>query len=240
MTKTTKWYSEKEHGFIKDNYINGTMTRYQICEALGKSPESLKSFLRRHHIVKQEHKLWTEDDIEEMRLHYKQNPTAIAYLAKKLERSIYAIRAKAAELGYVKSGRRFWSEDEDEILRDNVGRYNVAKIADILHRSHNAVILHMKALKLHRKDRIDWYTTTEAASILGCSRQKIKMLIDDKKLSVVPRNGKESHDIWEISRDSFKKFICRFPGELQGRNVDIVQVVDILTTNGVVYNLKTD
>ena len=240
MTKPINWYTEKENNFIKDNYINGTMTRNQICKALGKSEMSMKSFLRRHHIVKQEHKPWTEDDIEEIRLHYKQNPTAIAYLAKRLGRSIYAIKAKAAELGYVKSGRRFWSEDENEFLRDNVGRFNVAKLSDMLHRSNNAIILHMKTLKLHRKDRVGWYTSTEVAGILGCSRQKINTLIIDKKLSVVPHNGRASHDIWEITRESLQKFICRYPGELQGRNVDIVQVVDILTTNGVIYNLKTD
>lgn len=234
------YYTEQEKEFIRRNYMPGGMTVSQIARAVNKGPIAIKSFLFRRNIIKQPHKIWTEDDLETLRLSFRNNPTSVASLANRLGRTVFALRAKAAEIGLVRVGKRLWTEKEHEFLRENVGRYSASKLSDMLHRSKNAVIIRIKMLKLHRSDRTDWYTTTEAANILGCSRTKIRGLIQDKKLYAVPHYSETDNRCWEISRAALKRFICKYPGELQGRNLDIVQIVDILATNGVIYDLKVE
>jgi hypothetical protein len=233
-------YTKEEDTFIRGHYGKGGLSVKEIAKELNRTPVSIEKYLRIHRILKQPHVPWTENDLETLRLGYKGRLSEVSLLGKKLNRTIASIEAKAASIGLKRIKRKLWSASDIEYLRENVGRYNVRLLAHTLHRSVNAVVLQIKTLRLHRSYRNGWYTTTEAASILGCSRQKIHWLIKDKKLTATGHYSEENNRCWEITREALKKFICKYPAELQGRNIDIVQIVDILTVNGVIYDLKTD
>lgn len=238
-TKAFRPYTQEEDAFIRANYKKGGLTIKQIAKKLDRGQYAIEKFLRARKIYKEIHRPWTEDDVEILRTNYNGKVPDIMALAGRLRRTFWSVEGKAGSLGMTRIKRHFWTEKELEFLRENTGKYNVRKIANLLHRSENAIILQMKTMKLHRKNRNGWYTTTEAAEIIGCSRQKITWLIRDNKLHAVPHYDSE-HSVLEITREALKKFICKYPAELQGRPVDIVQLIDVLVPNGIVYNLDVD
>jgi hypothetical protein len=239
ITHLARKYTGQEDAFIRANYKKGGMTIKQIAKKLNRGFFSVEKYLRTQDIRKEIHRPWTENDIETLRINYNGNVRDITDLAGRMNRTFYSLEAKAGSLGLTRVRRKFWDKDDIEFLRENTGRHSVRKLSEMMKRSANAIVLQMKTLGLHRKNRNGWYTTTEAAEIMGCSKQKIAWLIRDKKLFAKPHYDTE-HSVLEITRKAMRRFICTYPAELQGRNVDMVQLIDVLTENGIRYNLDAD
>ena len=240
MSTYNNLYTNEQNEFIVDNYVKGGMTIAQLSKLFCRTESSVSHQVKNLGIIKEPHKQWTEDEVEYLHLHYKGDCQHVLQLAHKMNRTKDSIEGKANSLGLMRNKRPFWSEDEIELLKDNVGEYNVAKLANMVHRSVNSTLIKIKALKLHRKNRNGWYTTSEAGQIMGCSRNHVLSLIKRNKLYATNHYEDEGRNIRKITREALKNFICKHHGELQGRNVDMVQLVDVISANGVTYKHGKD
>jgi len=106
-----------------------------------------------------------------------------------------------------------------------------------LHRSPGSITNRIKRLKISRRSRSGWFTKREVCEILGMDHHWVQARIDSGELIASYHNGhrptKIGSSMWHISEHDLKHFICRFPEDLNGRNVDMVMIVDILA--GVEY-----
>ncbi len=178
---------------------------------------------------------WTEDEIEIIRRDYQQTKASQAELAGRFGVSQPAMASVIRSAGLSKRGRlhRPWMADEDERLRDLVGRFCVRRIALMLHRSRNAVSVRIKRLRLSLRLRDGWYIEREVAAILGVDSSMVKHWIRAGALRATPHHdevpAKAGGRSWHIEAKDLRRFLRRYPDELNGRNVDMIQVVDLLT-----------
>ena len=156
------------------------------------------------------------------------------FLAAKLGRSRNSIKGKAGNLGLTRRrGFRLWTAQEDEQLRELVGRMPDHQVARKMGRSVNAVRVRTQRLGVSWRDRDGWYTAQEAGEIMGvdshwiASRIREGTLTATRKQGDEPRGGRQAV-IWRIERKALREFLRRYPHELTGRNVDLVQIVEIL------------
>jgi len=103
-----------------------------------------------------------------------------------------------------------------------------------MHRSLNSVVVRMKRLHLSRRVRDGWYTKREVCEILGMDHKWVQRRIDSGALKAEPHDPesplpkKNGGSCWHITEKDLAKFIVHHPQELNGRNVDLIIVVDLL------------
>ena len=168
---------------------------------------------------------WTQEEIEIMKGKYDGTCKTIYVLEQTLKRSHQSIKKKAIELGLTKR-RNYpvWSADEIAKLEELTPLYSPWKIAQMIGRSVNAVKIKQTHLKFSPTSR-DWYTLRECAQILGIHINTLTDCAQSGKL----RAEKYGHSsIWQITPQSLKLFVMKYPGELQGRKPDMVTLVDLL------------
>jgi hypothetical protein len=127
-----------------------------------------------------------------------------------------------------------WTESEKESLAELISRFPPGIVAQKLHRSVNAVVVKAKRLGYSRRARDGWYTKREVSVILGVDHHKIQQWADQGWLQMKPHNPgsipqKDGGACWEVTESDLKEFITYHADELFGRNVDIWQIVNILT-----------
>lgn len=109
-------------------------------------------------------------------------------------------------------------------------------MAKNLHRSVNAVAGRIQRLGLRHRYRDGWYTKTEVCEILGVDQHWVQRRIDAGVLRATYHNGerpgKGGMRMWHIAEKELRGFVIQYPQELNGRNVDIVQLVDVLVGAG--------
>ncbi len=102
----------------------------------------------------------------------------------------------------------------------------------MMHRSFNSVIVRMKRKGHLRRVRDGWYTKKEVCEILGCEHKWLQRRIESGALiaswhsEVKPQ--KSGGALWEIRDKDLRAFIRKYPEELNGRNVDMIQIVELL------------
>ena len=175
---------------------------------------------------------WTEGDLEIVRCQYDGTGLSAMAIANKLGVTVNAVKGKVARLGLGKVVHRPWTAKEDERLRKLSGEISIARISQRMGRSINSVAVRCKRLKLSRRHHHGWFTKTEVAEILGKDHKWVQTRIDNGSLpathhaKVEPQQNGGS--VWHISEKDLKKYIRCYCSELNGRNVDLVQIVDIL------------
>ena len=127
-----------------------------------------------------------------------------------------------------------WSKHDEQTLAKLAHRQPPHIIAKKMGRSTNSVIVRMKQRRISRRNRDGWYTASDAAQILGCDNKWIVRRINDGSLKArrhhlgaPPANG-AGQNPWHIREKDLRNFIRQFPQDLQGRNVDVTAIVDIL------------
>lgn len=179
---------------------------------------------------------WTELDLEILRRDW-QPGRDNSLLAHRLERSVSAVKSKASWLGLTKpNGFKPWSPQEDERLGQMVGRLPPARVARRLGRSVTSVKSRAGRLGLRWGERDGWYTAREVGEILGFGPHWVKGRIRDGSLrasnardgEAATEQGRSPHHTSRIEREDLRAFIRRYPQDLVGRNLDVVQVVEIL------------
>ena len=178
---------------------------------------------------------WTEEELAIVQRDYAGDRASAQRIASHMGVSFYAVRGQIQRLGLGRQDRRMeWSQEEVEKLRELVPHFSMVTIAKRMGRSVNSVTVKAKRLGLLRRDRFGWFTKREACSVLGVDHHWIQKRIDDGKLRATYHHGhrpcKNGSGSWHISERDLRTFIIEHPEELTGRNVDLVVIVDLLTS----------
>jgi hypothetical protein len=195
---------------------------------------------------------WTEPELEILRINYigyGAAPRCQRMIRDCLgrERSLSSIWAKIATMGLQMQnvlGGRLWTEQEDEFLRQNAQKHSIAWLSENLPTAGNnirrpcAITRRCHLLKVNRNFRDDWYCCKEVAKIFGTLARTIVRLADEGLLKGTKRNGEGKYHIWEFQRQALKTFILTYPEFLNGRRCDMVQIIDIVSSNGIKYKAE--
>jgi hypothetical protein len=179
------------------------------------------------------HHKWTEDEIDIVRRDYRGTNKSAGEIAERLNVTLFAVKGQAAKLGIMMQKSPRWSPEEIDRLSNMIHTYSIDQIAKKLHRSKNAVKVKATRLKLKLRLRDTWYTKREACEVMGVDHKKVQAWIDCGALEATWHNGRRPSSkgsaMWHITVDALRKFLINHSGELMGRNVDIQQIVWILT-----------
>ena len=169
---------------------------------------------------------WTEEEREIVRREYRHTRESRRHLAAKLGVTEYAVAGQIGRMGLGKiTARRPWTQKEDEKLCELIPRMPLNHVAKVLHRSINSVTVRAKRVRASRRVRDGWYTKREVCGILGMDHKWVQRWIDSGALKATYHHGQGA---WHIEERALKRFMQRYPHELNGRNVDLIQVVEIL------------
>ena len=176
---------------------------------------------------------YSEEEREFIRVHYKQTHASRQGIATRLGVTEYGVAGQIARMGLCKrTDRHPWTPKEDEKLKGLIPHYGVIHIARVMHRSINSVVVRSKRLGIHRRNHEGWYTKKEVCEILGVDHHWIQHRIDSGELKATYHNGhrptSKGMAMWHIEERDLKAFIRRYPCEFNGRNVDLMQIVEIL------------
>ena len=179
------------------------------------------------------HHHWTQEERETVKREYQGTLKSRRELAAVLEVSEFAVAGQIARMGLCNaSDRTKWTPEEDKLLIELVPQLSMDKIAKQMNRSINAVTTRSKRLKTSRRTKGNWHTLKEVTDILGKDRRWVLRRIEDGRLKATPHYWTTPNDAgnsyWRINRNDLKVFIQTYPHELNGRNVDLITVVDIL------------
>ena len=208
---------------------SGKRTLREAADALGKSYDSTHRVATRMGLTwRDERRPWTPEEDAAIRAAYKPRPgwkKERDQLAVRFGRTSGAIkhRAQALEVA-VKSGKsRPWTKADDEELAELLETHSRHAVAKKLGRSLNAINIRCQKLRLYAAYRDGWYTADDVAFIVGVNPSWVQRRIERGMLRD-ERDG-QAH---RITVRALKEFIKAYPGELQGRPVDMVSVVQVL------------
>lgn len=185
---------------------------------------------------------WTEEELEIVRRDFKHNRQSCIELAERLSRlsgdrvTQFAVRGQISKMGICKDGRKPWSPRQDKRLRQLLSKYPPLRVARIMKRSLNSVVIRSKRLKIYLRMRDGWFTKKEVGEILGVDHHWLQHRIDSGALKArwhgETKPCKNGGSCWHIEQEDLKEFIQRYPQELVGRNLDIIMIVEILAGIG--------
>ena len=170
---------------------------------------------------------WNEAENGFLRENYQQGVTN-AQLAALMGVSRRALMDRAVRLGLMKrTDARRWSAGEEERLVALVGRVTAGQAALELGRSVRAVRQKASRLRVFWEDHDGWYSAKEVSRVLGGDDVWVARRIRSGALPA-EKTGPRSRDAWRVREKDLRDFLRRYPHELEGRDVDLVQIVQIL------------
>ena len=182
---------------------------------------------------------WTEAEDDCLRREYRQTKASARLIGLKLGRTEAAVRRRCGQLGLAGRStdykRKPWTPEDDALVRQwmDAGK-TYDQIGKRLGRTMQAVRIHAnRYLRLTSRERVGWHTKREACEILGVDHKWLQRRIDSGALKAAyHRDGKQPQKNglaeWHITDAALREFIRRYPEELNGRNVDLVMVVELL------------
>lgn len=176
---------------------------------------------------------WTDEEREIVRRDYKGTHASASEIGRRLGVSRHAVAGQVYILGIAtRTDRHPWDPEQDDQLRELIPRCAPRTIAMKMHRSTNSVVVRAQRLGLSRRIRDGWFTQTEACAILGVDSHWLQRRIESGQLKATYHNGcrpnRPGLSMWHIEQKDLKSFICRYPQDLTGRNVDMIAIVEIL------------
>lgn len=177
--------------------------------------------------------IWTDEDRDIVRRDYRGTNASSQAIATRLGVTFNAVRGQAAKMGLMRQKSPPWKPKEIKRLEQLIHHKSIGQIAKELHRSKNAVKVKAVRLKLKIRQREGWYTKREVCEIVGEDHKKVQQWINRGALKATwhydRKPGQEGMASWHIEEEDLRNFIISYSGELLGRNVDIQQIVWILT-----------
>jgi hypothetical protein len=176
---------------------------------------------------------WTEEERQIVRRDYKGTNASAAAIAADLGLTKWGVKGQAAKLGILRQKSPPWTAEQLEQLKKEIHRRSIGEIAKRLHRSPNAVKIKATKLKLKRRVREGWYTKKDVCAICGVDHKIVQAWIDSGELKATSHYGKRPSKLgmssWHIEAADLREFIIYYCERLLGRNVDIQQIVWLLT-----------
>ena len=182
---------------------------------------------------------WTEEDREIIRRDYAHTHVSRRQLAEYLsvihgERiTEFAVAGQISMMGIAKrDDRRPWTLQEKERLAGLIHQYSPRKVARMMHRSLNSVVVQSKRQNASRRVRDGWFTKREVCEILGMDHKWVQRRIDSGALKASyhyeRRPSKFGGSAWHIEAKDLSYFIRTYPEELNARNVDLPMIVELI------------
>lgn len=178
---------------------------------------------------------WTQEEKDYIRVNYQGNQQSAKSLAATIGVSDTAVKGQLSAMSVRRRApHRRWTKQDEQQLETLAHTHPPHVIAKKMNRSTDAVIVRMKKRRLLRRNRDAWYTATDAAQVLGRDPKWVTSQIANGKLKASKHHqGSEKangtgQSPWHIRPKDLKNFIRAYPQDLQGRNIDIVAVVDLL------------
>ena len=176
---------------------------------------------------------WTEEERAIVRRDYKGTNASAQQIAHLLGVTQHAVKGQTQMLGIMQQKSPNWTEKEYGILRENIHRKPIGEIAKMLGRSNNSVKIKATRLKLGLRKREGWYTKSEVMEICGVDHKKVQEWIDSGTLPASWHFGTKPQGAgqaqWHIEYEDLRNFLLAYSGELLGRNVDLQQIVWIVS-----------
>jgi hypothetical protein len=182
--------------------------------------------------------IYTEAEKEIIRVNYKGTEESLQAIANRISASSgdnitpKGIKGQVNSLGL---GRAYsdWTPEEEQTLQKMITTDHPRSIAKRLHRSINSVIVRSNRLHLSRSVRDGWFTEKEVCEILGVDHHWVEKQVGLKRLKMAAHNPevkpcKAGGSYWHIKSEDLVSFIRSNALELQGRNVDLFVIVDLL------------
>lgn len=142
------------------------------------------------------------------------------------------IKRMAADFGLTRRKEPRWTEEEEAWLERNLPKKKWRELASHLRRSVTAVKLKAKHLRL-TKTCDGNLTAGGAAAILGCDPKKVVRWIERNLLAAkrysTDRTDAQGGQPYRIAPNDLRKFIIKFPMEIDLRRVDPHSFIDLLT-----------
>ena len=176
---------------------------------------------------------WTQEDLETLRMEYGPGGKTQREVAAQLGLSPSQVSRQVGRMGLQKrpSGMH-WTQEEEQTLLELAEKKSAPEIARIMQRRLHGVTGQLRKLNVSRRNRNGWYTLKEVAEILGMTLMLARQFVEDGRLKATYHNGRKpgraGGGAWHIEERDLRRFLRRHPHELQGRNVDMVQLVQIL------------
>lgn len=233
-------WTDGERALVRREFDSSLASCWRIVEVMGGmvSPSAVHQQARKLGLTKQIRSgrhIWTEEEDLMLRRDIQPEEAARTQLAQHLGVSVYQLKFRAAQLGLLTAmdrGRHFWSVAEDDYLRGEVGRQSPKRMARHLGLSLNAVVVRLKRLGLSRRDRDGWYTAADACAVLGKDHKWLQARIASGALRATYHHGerpaKGGMRQWHIEAKALREFILQHCEELNGSNVEMVSLVDVL------------
>jgi hypothetical protein len=143
-------------------------------------------------------------------------------------RSYNSVRAQAGMMGLT-TPIRTWTKEDFDTLSEMVGHYSLRKISRRLKRTRASIHHKLEFLKLSANLRNGWYNANDVTLILGVGLKTVRKWLSDCTL-IAEKEGNGYH----ILAKDLKSFVLKYPTELTGRNIDLVQYNELLCSNGVI------
>lgn len=180
---------------------------------------------------------WTDEERGLIRRYYSHTRKSRQFIAQMLGVTEYGVAGQISIMGLGKSDDRHpWTKKEEKLLQEIAHHYCPRRIARIMHRSINSVVLKMKRLHIRRRARDGWYTKREVCEILGHDHKWVQARIDREVLVASyhyeTRPQKNGPCSWHIEEEDLIDFIKKFPQEMVGCNIDIITIVELLSGIG--------
>ena len=126
---------------------------------------------------------------------------------------------------------KLWTKENEEKLIEFLGLYDRKTTAKKLGFTEKAIRSKIRRLgTTETMCRSEWYTASDVGIILDTWLDTISDRIKSGKLKASPYNDREDghKHCWMVTRKDLRDYIIKYPGELEGHNVDFVVLVDIL------------
>ncbi len=146
-----------------------------------------------------------------------------------------AVCKRGAELGLARAKERVWSEREERVLArfGHLAPTGIQRKLAEAGFSRSVAAIQIKLTRNRIKSNLDGYSACQLADALGVEAKKVLRWIQQGVLKAERRGTdrlpQQGGDIWWISDASLRRFILRFPGEIDLARVEKIWFLSLLT-----------
>jgi hypothetical protein len=146
-----------------------------------------------------------------------------------------AVCKRGAELGIARVKEKPWSAKEDQLLEcfGHLAPSGIQRKLSAAGFPRSIAAIQVKINRNRIKSNLDGYSACQLADALGVEARKVLRWIHQGFLKAerrgTARTPEQGGDIWWISDRSVRRFVLRFPGEIDLARVEKIWFLNLLT-----------